>query len=169
MVLIECVPVSFSFFCSWYLSFSPGLSFCLDWNLHWAIPFSLLPATFTHLSLLIRSKPHEKKNLPIFAFLFSFSTCLLAFLRVIVKCKWPMPVLTLSCRIWPAERQIYTLPSIPSSPSSCASRKESSLTPIHKHYAWIKKNSDCAQTFSVQYIDYLHWKTQPTTVSDVQS
>ena len=51
-----------SLFCSWYLSFSPGLSFCLDWNLHWAIPFSLLPATVTHLSLLIRSKPHQKKK-----------------------------------------------------------------------------------------------------------
>lgn len=169
MVLIECVPVSFSFFfvhgtCrSRQACLSVWIGICTG-----LFP-SLLPATVTHLSLLIRSKPHQKKKMPIFAFHFSFSTFLLAILRVIVKCKWPMPVLTLSCRIWPAERQIYTLPSIPSSPSSCASRKESSLTPIHKHYAWIKKNSDCAQTFSVQYIDYLHWKTQPTTVSDVQS
>lgn len=64
-----CSCVILFFFCSWYLSFSPGLSFCLDWNLHWAIPFSLLPATVTHLSLLIRSKPHQKKKCP-----FSLST-----------------------------------------------------------------------------------------------
>ena len=169
MVLIECVPVSFSFFLFMVLVVLARLVFLS--GLESALGYSLLSSASNCYSFVPTNsiQATSKKKMPIFAFHFSFSTFLLAILRVIVKCKWPMPVLTLSCRIWPAERQIYTLPSIPSTPSSCASRKESSLTPIHKHYAWIKKNSDCAQTFSVQYIDYLHWKTQPTTVSDVQS
>ena len=103
--MCSCV-ILFFFFCSWYLSFSPGLSFCLDWNLHWAIPFSLLPATVTHLSLLIRSKPHQKKN---------------------AHFRFPLLILHISPRNFACHRQVQVTNACPNSVMSDLTSRKADL------------------------------------------